>query len=67
LLDTTRFHHHGAAEGTHFFGRDFWGGPASGGAGLDDICQSVMASFFVRAAAGQFNLERPDELIRLLV
>jgi RNA polymerase sigma-70 factor (ECF subfamily) len=33
----------------------------------DDICQSVIASFFVRAAAGQFNLERPDELIRLLV
>jgi RNA polymerase sigma factor (sigma-70 family) len=33
----------------------------------DDICQSVMASFFVRAAAGQFDLERPDELLRLLV
>jgi RNA polymerase sigma-70 factor (ECF subfamily) len=32
-----------------------------------DICQSVMASFFVRAAAGQFDLEQPDELLRLLV
>jgi RNA polymerase sigma-70 factor (ECF subfamily) len=32
-----------------------------------DVCQSVMASFFVRAAAGQFELERPDELLRLLV
>ena len=26
-----------------------------------DVCQSVMASFFVRAAAGQFDLEQPDE------
>jgi RNA polymerase sigma factor (sigma-70 family) len=32
-----------------------------------DICQSVMASFFVRAAAGQFDLEQPDHLLRLLV
>jgi RNA polymerase sigma factor (sigma-70 family) len=32
-----------------------------------DICQSVMASFFVRAAAGQFNLEQPQDLIKLLV
>jgi RNA polymerase sigma-70 factor (ECF subfamily) len=32
-----------------------------------DICQSVMANFFVRAAAGQFDLERPDQLLRLLV
>jgi RNA polymerase sigma-70 factor (ECF subfamily) len=32
-----------------------------------DVCQSVMASFFVRAAAGQFDLEQPDELLRLLV
>jgi RNA polymerase sigma factor (sigma-70 family) len=32
-----------------------------------DICQSVMASFFVRAAAGQFDLEQPDQLLRLLV
>jgi RNA polymerase sigma-70 factor (ECF subfamily) len=32
-----------------------------------DVCQSVLASFFVRAAAGQFDLEDPDELLRLLV
>jgi RNA polymerase sigma-70 factor (ECF subfamily) len=32
-----------------------------------DICQSVMANFFVRAAAGQFDLERPDQVLRLLV
>lgn len=31
-----------------------------------DICQSVMASFFVRAALGQFDLETPDQLLRLL-
>ncbi len=33
----------------------------------DDVCQSVLASFFVRTAAGQFDLERPDQLIRLLL
>jgi RNA polymerase sigma-70 factor (ECF subfamily) len=32
-----------------------------------DICQSVMASFFIRAAAGQYDLEQPDQLLRLLV
>jgi RNA polymerase sigma factor (sigma-70 family) len=32
-----------------------------------DVCQSVMASFFVRAAAGQYELEQPDHLLRLLV
>ena len=32
-----------------------------------DVCQSVMASFFVRAAAGQFDLEHPEQLRRLLV
>jgi RNA polymerase sigma factor (sigma-70 family) len=32
-----------------------------------DLCQSVLASFFVRAAAGQYDLERPEELVRLLV
>jgi RNA polymerase sigma-70 factor (ECF subfamily) len=32
-----------------------------------DICQSVMANFFIRAAAGQFDLERPDQVLRLLV
>jgi RNA polymerase sigma-70 factor (ECF subfamily) len=32
-----------------------------------DICQSVMANFFVRARGGQFELDRPDQLLRLLV
>ena len=32
----------------------------------DDVCQSVMASFFVRAAAGQFDLEGPEQLQHLL-
>src|SRR6476469_3927983 len=32
-----------------------------------DICQSVLASFFVRAAAGQYELDRPEQLVRLLV
>jgi RNA polymerase sigma-70 factor (ECF subfamily) len=31
-----------------------------------DICQSVLASFFVRAAAGQYDLERPEQLLHLL-
>jgi DNA-directed RNA polymerase specialized sigma24 family protein len=31
-----------------------------------DICQSVFASFFVRTALGQFELDSPDKLIRLL-
>jgi len=31
-----------------------------------DICQSVMASFFVRAALGQYDLDGPDQLLRLL-
>ena len=31
-----------------------------------DICQSVMASFFVRAALGQFELNTPDQLLKLL-
>ncbi|HEX4608406.1 MAG TPA: sigma-70 family RNA polymerase sigma factor [Urbifossiella sp.] len=32
-----------------------------------DVCQSVMASFFVRAAAGQFDLQNPQQLVGLLV
>ena len=32
-----------------------------------DVCQSVLASFFVRAAAGEFDLEQPDQLRKLLV
>src|SRR5262249_49485899 len=33
----------------------------------NDVCQSVMASFFVRAASGQYELESADQLLRLLV
>jgi RNA polymerase sigma-70 factor (ECF subfamily) len=32
-----------------------------------DVCQSVMASFFVRAAAGEYDLQQPSQLIKLLV
>jgi RNA polymerase sigma factor (sigma-70 family) len=32
-----------------------------------DVCQSVMASFFVRAASGQYELDQPEQLRRLLV
>src|SRR5260221_3136505 len=32
-----------------------------------DICQSVLASFFLRAAAGQFDIEQPQQLVKLLV
>jgi RNA polymerase sigma factor (sigma-70 family) len=32
-----------------------------------DICQSVMASFFVRAAAGEYELNQPLQLLRLLI
>ncbi|MGF1583401.1 MAG: RNA polymerase sigma factor [Gemmataceae bacterium] len=32
-----------------------------------DVCQSVLASFFVRAAAGEYELESPDKLKGLLV
>ncbi|MBL8797789.1 MAG: sigma-70 family RNA polymerase sigma factor [Planctomycetia bacterium] len=32
-----------------------------------DICQSVLASFFVRAAAGQYDLDTPQALIGLLL
>jgi RNA polymerase sigma-70 factor (ECF subfamily) len=31
-----------------------------------DICQSVLASFFVRMAAGQYDIERPSQLVGLL-
>jgi RNA polymerase sigma-70 factor (ECF subfamily) len=31
-----------------------------------DICQSVMASFFVRAGLGQYELETPAQLLKLL-
>src|SRR5947199_5003401 len=32
-----------------------------------DICQSVMGSFFARAALGEYNLDRPENLLRLFV
>jgi DNA-directed RNA polymerase specialized sigma24 family protein len=32
-----------------------------------DICQSVLANFFVRVAGGQFDLREPAQLVRLLV
>ena len=32
-----------------------------------DICQSVFASFFVRAALGQYELDTPEQLLGLLV
>ena len=31
-----------------------------------DICQSVMASFFVRAALGQYEIDSPEQMLRLL-
>jgi len=31
-----------------------------------DICQSVMASFFMRAALGQYELNQPEQLLKLL-
>ena len=31
-----------------------------------DICQSVLASFFLRAALGQYDLQKPDDLLKLL-
>jgi RNA polymerase sigma-70 factor (ECF subfamily) len=32
-----------------------------------DVCQSVLASFFVRAATGAYDLEQPGQLRKLLV
>jgi RNA polymerase sigma factor (sigma-70 family) len=32
-----------------------------------DICQAVLASFFLRVAAGQYDLDRPEQLRHLLV
>lgn len=32
-----------------------------------DICQSVLAGFFVRSAAGQYDLQTPEEMLMLLV
>jgi RNA polymerase sigma-70 factor (ECF subfamily) len=32
-----------------------------------DVCQSVLASFFLRASAGQYRLNDPQDLIKLLL
>ncbi len=32
-----------------------------------DVCQSVLGSFFVRAAMGQFDLQEPGQLVNLLI
>src|SRR5260370_15949539 len=32
-----------------------------------DICQSVMANFLVRATAGQFDLDKPEKVLGLLI
>jgi RNA polymerase sigma-70 factor (ECF subfamily) len=32
-----------------------------------DVCQSVLGSFFLRVAAGQYDLKQPEQLVRLLV
>ena len=32
-----------------------------------DICQSVLAGFFVRTVAGQYDIQSPEELLKLLV
>jgi RNA polymerase sigma-70 factor (ECF subfamily) len=32
-----------------------------------DICQSVMANFFARVSQGQFDIQEPPQLLRLLV
>lgn len=32
-----------------------------------DICQSVFGSFFLRVAAGQYDLDQPEQLLKLLV
>jgi RNA polymerase sigma-70 factor (ECF subfamily) len=32
-----------------------------------DVCQSVLASFFVRAASGTYDLDDPQQLLNLLV
>ena len=32
-----------------------------------DVCQSVLANFFVRVSAGEFDLDRPEQLLHLLL
>lgn len=33
----------------------------------NDVSQAVLASFFTRAAIGQFSLQRPEQLLQLLI
>jgi RNA polymerase sigma-70 factor (ECF subfamily) len=32
-----------------------------------DVCQSVLANFFIRVVSGEFDLSRPEQLLHLLV
>ncbi len=32
-----------------------------------DVCQSVLANFFIRVRVGEFDLEQPDDLLHLLL
>src|SRR5262245_39620193 len=32
-----------------------------------DVCQSVLGSFFIRAVAGQYELDSPGRLMQLLI
>jgi DNA-directed RNA polymerase specialized sigma24 family protein len=32
-----------------------------------DVCQSVLANFFLRVRLGEFDLRRPEELLHLLI
>src|SRR5207248_3750064 len=43
------------------------GGPLARALDSMDICQSVLGNFFVRAAAGQFDIDEPQQLLKLLV
>jgi RNA polymerase sigma factor (sigma-70 family) len=43
------------------------GGPLARALDSMDVCQSVLGNFFVRAAAGQFDLDEPQQLLKLLV
>src|SRR2546423_1277058 len=36
------------------------------GGGAMDLCQSVLGSFFLRAALGQYDLQTPAQLLKLL-
>jgi RNA polymerase sigma-70 factor (ECF subfamily) len=42
------------------------GSPLTGLLDSMDICQSVLGSFFLRAASGQYDLETPEKVLALL-